>query len=283
MEVVADFACETGECPTWHEAEQALYWTDIPAGRMFRFDPKSGLSDQVDQGEPIGALVVQADGSLLQFMTEGKVQRWADGKVAIVCDGLEEERGGRFNDAIADPSGRVFAGTMPVGDRPSKLYRFESGADPMVVLGHLGQSNGMAFDHAYRFLYHTDTIKKTIQKYTYDQVTGNLGESILIAKIKDDRSVPDGLAMDEEGILWSAQWGGARVERFTGSGEMLPATPVPTPLVASVAFGGPGLADVYISTAGGNDRPRNGPQAGALFRFRSSVHGMPRALGRILV
>ena len=35
VELIADYACETGENPLWHAIEQKLYWCDIPHGRIF--------------------------------------------------------------------------------------------------------------------------------------------------------------------------------------------------------------------------------------------------------
>ena len=76
FEIVADYACETGENPLWHEREQRLYWTDIPRGRRFRYDPKSEKHEQCYETRPVGGFTIQMDGPLRLFMDRGtEVQR----------------------------------------------------------------------------------------------------------------------------------------------------------------------------------------------------------------
>ncbi|HET6566954.1 MAG TPA: SMP-30/gluconolactonase/LRE family protein, partial [Rhodothermales bacterium] len=122
-ELIADYACETGEGPLWHPIEQRLYWLDIPAGRLFRYDPVSDVHELCFEGEPVGGITLQADGSLLFFMARGAVRCWRDGTLTTMLDEIPEERDTRFNDVIADPLGGVFCGTMPTDDRPGHLYR----------------------------------------------------------------------------------------------------------------------------------------------------------------
>lgn len=69
--MVADYACLTGEGPLWHPGERRLYWVDIPAGRMFRYDSETGSHEQFYQGETISGFTIQEDGSLLLFMAKG--------------------------------------------------------------------------------------------------------------------------------------------------------------------------------------------------------------------
>ena len=44
IEMIADYQCEIGEGPLWHPLERRLYWVDIPAGRLFRYDPSTNLA-----------------------------------------------------------------------------------------------------------------------------------------------------------------------------------------------------------------------------------------------
>ena len=91
-EVIADYACECGENPLWHAVEKAVYWCDIPAGRIFRFLPKTGKHEQIYHGELVGGFTIQTDGSLLLFMARGSVKLLRGGKLVTVIDEIESER-----------------------------------------------------------------------------------------------------------------------------------------------------------------------------------------------
>ena len=108
FELIADYNCVVGEGPMWHPIEGKVYWADIPRGRIFRYDPKSGEHDQIFEEREVGGFTVQEDGSLLLFMDRGAVASLRDGKLEYHITEIAEERETRFNDVIADPMGRVF-------------------------------------------------------------------------------------------------------------------------------------------------------------------------------
>src|SRR5215475_4291942 len=96
-EVIADYACEIGENPLWHPIEKALYWCDIPRGRIFRYVPITGEHEQVYEGEIVGGFTIQADGALLLFMARGSVRVWRDGTLETLLDHIPDEVDSRFN------------------------------------------------------------------------------------------------------------------------------------------------------------------------------------------
>ena len=53
-ELVVDMQCHNAEGPLWHAQEGRLYWTDIPRGLMFRYDPTSDQTEQIYEGESVG-------------------------------------------------------------------------------------------------------------------------------------------------------------------------------------------------------------------------------------
>ena len=290
-EIVADYACETGEGPLWHTGERRLYWADIPKGRLFCYDPATGTHAQIYEGEPVGGFTVQADGALLLFLTQGAVRTWRHGvgfEQTIMPD-IEAERASRYNDAVADPRGRVFAGTMPPDrDHPSRLYRFNTKGVPTLLFDDLGLSNGMGFSPDQTRFYHTDTRKGyAIHVFDFDGATGELSNRRRFAHVADadveTEGRPDGLTVDAEGRVWSARFGGGCLVCYDPDGTEVDRVPLPGARnVTSVAFGGENLADLYVTTAGGGDREKNGENAGALFRLRiPSVRGLPEFVSRV--
>ncbi|MFO8007178.1 MAG: SMP-30/gluconolactonase/LRE family protein [Candidatus Brocadiia bacterium] len=280
-ELIADYECVTGEGPLWHPDEQQLYWVDIPTGRMFRYCPATGLHEQCYEGRPIGGFTLQRDGALLLFMDRGTVATWRDGEVEVIIEEVPEERETRFNDVIADPEGRVFCGTMPTKDRLGRLYRLDPDGTLTVLLHDIGCSNGMGFTPDGSGMYYTDSGQREIYLFDYERPTGRLSNRRVFVRTPDDEGVPDGMAVDAEGCVWSARWDGGCVARYSPEGEEVGRIEFPARKVSCVTFGGEGYGDMYVTTAGGTDKAANGPAAGALFRVDAGVAGVPEFRSRV--
>jgi sugar lactone lactonase YvrE len=281
--ILVDYQCENAEGPLWHPAEQRLYWIDIPAGHLFRYDPATHTSEQIYAGEPIGGVTVQVDGSLLLFQARGAIARWHDGKITPLIDQLEEERESRFNDVIADPSGRVFCGTMPTPDRLGRLYRLDPDGSLTKLLDGIGVSNGMGFTPDHKQLYYTDSPARKIYLFDYDQQTGALSNQRIHITTPESEGVPDGMTVDAAGYLWSARWDGGHLFRYAPDGTEVLRIPFPAKKVTSVMFGGADYTDIYITTAGGNNRAEEGSGAGAVFHLNLGIQGVPEFFSNILV
>lgn len=280
-ELIADYQCHTGEGPLWHPTEQVVYWTDIPAGKLFRYDPATGRHEQVYQGEPVGGFTIQDDGSLLLFMARGAVAIWRDGSLTTVLEDIPDERETRFNDVFADPVGRVYCGTMPTKQRKGRLYRLDPDRKLSLLLEGIGVSNGMGLTLDRKQLYYTDSAAKQIYLFDYDQSTGALSNRRTFVDVTAEEGVPDGMTVDAEGYVWSARWDGWCLVRYAPDGHEVQRIRFPVKKVSSVIFGGPDYTDMYVTTAGGYDRTENGPGAGALFRLRLGVKGLPEYPSRI--
>lgn len=280
-ELIADYACVTGENPLWHPLEERLYWCDIPTGRLFRFDPGNGSHEQFYRGDVVGGFTIQVDGSLLLFMERGAVRMWRDGEIKTVIEEIAEERDSRFNDVIADPVGRVFCGTMPTRNHPATLYRLDPDRSIHRVLEGIGVSNGMGFTPDGKGIYHTDSTKREIHLYEYDEGSGELGSGTLFVKASEGEGGPDGMTVDSQGRVWSAIWDGSRLVRYARDGREEMRIPFPARKVSSVAFGGKGYEEIYVTTAGGDKRSTEGLGAGGLFRLRLGVKGVKENLSRI--
>jgi len=281
-ELIADYGCICGEGPVWHPTEQRLYWVDIVPGRIYRYDPASGVHEMcLDDGRAIGGLTIQADGGLALFMADGAVGTWCDGKLTTLIEDIPAERGGRFNDVIADPRGRVFCGTMPVDDRPGRLYRLDTDGTLTQLLDGVTCSNGMGFTPDGAAMYYTDSFKHEIYLFDYDVETGGISNRRIFASPAKDDGIPDGLTVDAEGGIWSARWDGSCAVRYNPDGSEDQQIALPVPKVSSVTFGGRDYREMYITTAGGDQKDTDGQAAGGLFRARPDIGGVPEFLSRI--
>ena len=282
-ERVADTRAHTGEGPLWHPDEQRLYWVDIPAGRLYRYDPATGRNETVYETDdaPLGGYTIEADGALLLF-THGAIQRFVPG--ADVTDPVATiDASTRFNDVIADPEGRVFAGTMPGTDALGDVYRIDRDGSVRVVIPDVDIPNGMGFSSDESTFYFTESEARRIDAYDYDRATGELSARRTYVAVPDDDGVPDGLTVNATDHVWSARWNGNRVVRYDPAGRPLDAIELPARKVSSVTFGGPEYGELYLTTAlTGGSRATEGEGAGALFRVPDvGVRGRPEFRSRI--
>jgi len=90
------------------------------------------------------------------------------------------------------------------------------------------------------------------------------------------------MTVDSEGCVWSARWDGGAIYRYAPNGERLERIAMPAKKISSMAFGGDDLRDVYITTAlHGGTKAEEGNGAGALFRLRVNVPGLPEFYSKI--
>lgn len=272
--------CDTGENPYWHPVDGHLYWTDIPAGVLYRHDFATGQTDACYRGEPVGGFTLQADGTFLCFRVRDVVTfDPVGGRVATVVRHEGDATMTRFNDVIADPVGRVFAGTMGK-QRSAGLYRVDLDGRITKLFAGTDTANGMGFSPNGATFYWTDTTNGTIDRFDYDAATGTLSNRATIHRADDGAGKPDGLAIDDAGNLWSARYGGGRVVVLDPAGRKLDELRVPADSVTCPAFGGVDGHDLFITTAGGS-RADAADGAGRIYQAKIGVRGRQRFRSRI--
>ena len=217
------------------------------AGHIYTYDPATGKNWLFSEGPITGAIVPHADGSLI-LLQDGQASRLdMKGKQTVIardlCPGNE-----RFNDAIADPVGRIFGGGFgPKGN----LTRIDLDGRITILFDGVGVPNGMGFTPDFKHLYFTDTIPHEIYLFDYDQATGGLTNRRVFAKIPPSDGIPDGMTMDAQGYLWTAIWYGGRLKRIAPDGKLERELRFPVYQTSAATFGGPDLADLYVTTACG--------------------------------
>jgi sugar lactone lactonase YvrE len=140
----------------------------------------------------------------------------------------------------------------------------------------------MGFTPDRRRMYLTDSHFRRIYLFDYDRRTGALANRRTWLGTPEDRGEPDGLTVDSEGCIWSARWNGSAVYRYSPEGQEAGRIELPARKVSSITFGGETCEDLYVTTAlDGGTRAAEGSGAGALFRCRPGVRGVPEFFSKV--
>ncbi|HTT53529.1 MAG TPA: SMP-30/gluconolactonase/LRE family protein [Streptosporangiaceae bacterium] len=253
-DVAVPARAELGERPFWDDAVGALMWVDILAGHLHRYRPGEGDSVFHTAGVAVGAAGPRAGGGYVLAAADGFRLVDAAGQPA---GGPWRPRGMladvRFNDGACDPAGRFWAGTVAADRRPGAgaLYRLDPGGQISVLLDGVTESNGLGWSPDGGTFYYIDSgePQPRIRAFPCDLAAGTLGRPRDLVQPPASYGIPDGLVVDTGGGLWVAFWGGGAVRRYSAAGELLAELPVPVSQPSCPAFGGPGLEDLYLTTA----------------------------------
>lgn len=270
--------CELGENPLWQPETGRLFWTDITGGRIHRLELASGWCEVIYHGPPVGGFTMQANGELLLFR-ERDIAVLRRGNIVDVLREFDDDGSERFNDVIADPEGRVFAGTIGRTPMSGGLYRMERDGTLTLLFRGTGVSNGMGFAPTLRTFYWTCSTRRCIYAFDYERDHGTLRNERVFYQATPDEGIPDGMTVDGNGHVWSARWDGYAVVHHAPDGSVVERFTFPVAKVSSLCFGGPDLDEFFVTTAGG---VRGGTsEDGSVYRLSTGAHGPAEFKSRI--
>ena len=278
-ELVLDARAEHGEGPLWYAAENVLAWVDIARHLVHLYDPASGDDRAIDVGQPVSAVAPRAAGGLVVTLQEGYAALdMASGRVELIAPVEKGHTPTRMNDGKCDSAGRFWAGTMAFDPVPGagSLYRLDPDLRVTHVLGDVTISNGLGWSPDDRTMYYVDSPTQTIDAFDYDAATGAIENRRVLAAVPEELGFVDGLTVDADGFIWAAVFGGGRLHRYAPDGSLERAVRLPVEQPTKPAFGGPGLAELYVTSAwhGLSDAERERqPTAGGVLRLRPGVSG----------
>jgi sugar lactone lactonase YvrE len=273
--VLVDDAGRSAHNLRWDERDESLWWTDVDAGALYRLNLHTKIQSAIYEGPAVGAFIPQEDHSWLLFR-EKDIALLDFERHAQVVPLVENVRfdGDRFNEAIADSTGRVFAGTIRNG-RPNGagIYRLDLSGTLSKALGGTGYSSGMAWSANGETLYWTCGTTRTICRCRYDVRRGALTNRQVFHECMPDEGMPAGLAIDAEGTLWSARREAGVILKIGENRRLMGQVTLPAKHVTSLAFGGEDHRTVFVSAITEEGRSKiftlQSPIAGAkLFRSR---------------
>lgn len=286
-ELVVDARHATGESPVWLGAEQALYWVDIPAGQLWRWDAASGQTRHWQAPEMLACLAHAGPGRWIAGMESGMFELKLDlasAGNALQCTRLASVTHAaphmRFNDGRCDRQGRFIAGTMVMNmglaSRAGTLYRFDAaGLTP--ILSDLITPNGLGFSPDGRTMYLSDSHPsvQTIWAFDYDIATGTPSNRRVFVDMNPLPGRPDGAAVDADGCYWICGNDAGLIHRFTPEGRLDRSLAVPVKKPAMCAFGGAGLDTLFVTSIRPDGDLSDQSLAGSVFALRPGVQGLP--------
>jgi sugar lactone lactonase YvrE len=274
-EQLTEACAEHGEGPVWSPSWGGLRWVDMLAGDMLALR-EDGTVARRHLGTVLAALRPRADGGMvIALERQFALAERGDAELRPLGE-LWTDPAIRFNDGGCDPQGRFYCGSMAYASSfgAGCLYRLDPDGTARAVLRGVTVSNGMAWSPDGGTAYYIDTATHRIDAFDHDPDRGLSGRRPLVS-LDEAAGLLDGLAVDAEGHLWVALFGGGAVHRYQPGGSLDAKIDLPVRQVTACTFGGPRLDQLFITTSRLGLGPAAEPGAGAVFRADVGVAGLP--------
>lgn len=269
-----------GEGPVWDATREILWWVDIVAKRLRRYNPSDNRVETWHLPQAAGSLASTHTNHLLLAVEDGFASFEPEIESLVVF--VRPEPGlphNRLNDGKVDRQGRFWAGSMDGRERRAtgSLYRIDADLSCHRILNGLHIPNSLAWSPDSKIMYFTETFDRLIFVFDYDADTGTPSNQRVFAEVPAP-GYPDGSTVDAAGCLWNAEFNGWRLVRYTPAGDVDRIVQLPVQSPTCCVFGGPNLETLYVTSAS-RDVPQEGfvdqPDAGRLFVVDVGATGIP--------
>jgi len=285
MKVETLFAsqCILGESPLWHAERKCCYWVDIERGVLYEYN---WLFQTTRSWQFDGRLsfVTQGKDNQLLLAKNSQIERFdlSTEELTPILEIESPASGNRCNDGECDSLGRLWIGTMHLQHKKGAgaLYMVDEKLKVHTKLPHTSISNGIVWSLDNKRMYYIDSPTQGIQSFIFNQESGEIIFEKNVIQIPVEIGTPDGMTIDEEGMLWIAHWGGFGVYRWNPKdGKLLEKIELPVPQITSCTFAGENLDYLVITTASENlneEKLKKYPQSGDVFCVKTGVKGILR-------
>jgi sugar lactone lactonase YvrE len=277
-----DCRSELAEGPLWHEAWKSFMWVDIEGGHLYRYNISDGQVTTWDFPHRL-TLVIEASGNKLLLALDAKLALFDPETESLewLVDLHPDESSMRCNDGACDPQGRLWVGTMNLEMKKgaASLYRLSNDRKAHQMISNVTVSNGLCWSLDGKTMYYIDSPTQKVQAFDFDPHTGDIRFKRDAVIIPESLGTPDGMCMDENGMIWVGHYGGSGVYCWNPeTGKAVDKIEVPAPNVTSCAFGGPDGNQLLITTARENmkdEQLAEFPHSGSVFLAALPVKGAP--------
>ncbi len=275
--------CILGEGPLWLPEKEMLMWVDIERKLIYEYDWVSRKTSFWQLEKRVSLLLPSVEDDTLILGMQGDVAKFrlSDNRLCWLSDIEKKIDNNRCNDGACDIKGRLWIGTMSMqfdADAGS-LYMLDEDLSLTKKLSEVTISNGLVWSLDNKRMYFIDTMKRCVQSFLFDVEKGSIVFERIVVKIPESLGSPDGMTIDEEGMLWIAHYGGFGVYRWNpNTGNLIEKISLPVPNITSCVFGGQDLDILFITTARQeltDEELKRYPESGNLFYVKTTVKGLP--------
>jgi L-arabinonolactonase len=284
IQCVVDAKAQLGEGVCWDAQAQCLWWLDIFAQAIHRYEPSTGETKTISTPMRPGCLAVRRQGGLVLAMGDGFY--FMDAlceRFESIADVEADIRETRMNDGKTDRQGRFWSGTVfeSEGQTPrpiGSLYRLNENLTTKKAATGFVCSNGLAWSPDSGKLYFTDSATPYVWQWDFDASTGDMERQEVFIDLSSEQAVGDGATVDAEGCYWLTLPFKGKVQQYDPTGKLMRAISLPTDTPTCCEFGGRELNILYVSTATLRRPPeqlRDQPWAGGLLAIDTGAKGLP--------
>jgi gluconolactonase len=236
-----------------------LYFTDIPAEKIYMASPEGKLSVFLENSKNINGLMLNKDGVLYGCEMQGRLVAIDPKtmKITVLSDGYEGNRYNAPNDLVIDKTGGVyftdphFRAPMPLPQKETAVYYRAADGKVTRLTTEPKAPNGVILSPDEKTLYVVPSLEKKMYKYEIKS-PGELGKAQVFCELKqaqegDDRG-GDGLTIDAKGNLYITSGLGLQV--FSPGGKLLGIIPFPEQ-PSNATFGGKDNKTLYVTARTG--------------------------------
>jgi sugar lactone lactonase YvrE len=270
------------ENPLWAPESGLVWFLDLLGPALHWYDPATGAHERTVLGGTVplgylvrgpgrdGLLLARREGIFRLDPASAAMSFWVDpnaGTLEVAC-----------NDGKIGPDGALWLCTDDLAEKEPRgvLWRVAPDGTAALIDAGFVVGNGPAFSADGRTMYLADTMGGRILAYELVPELGEVRSRRLFAQVPPEAGYPDGMSVDAQGFLWVAHWGGSRISRYDPDGDIERLVSMPVPNVTSLAFAGPELTTLYITTAREGMSPAQldaAPEAGGLYRLETEIQG----------
>lgn len=258
-----------GEGPHWVEERQDLLYVDIPGQTVHRYVPSTGRDYKLKmdgrttfivpvESKP-NTYIIGLERSMCELVWDGvSTDVFELNKLNTVEENYPKNR---FNDGKCDPQGRLWAGTMGYETDPGKvdpekghLYKLDRHGRLTSHVDKIGISNGLAWSADSSKFFYIDSVTFTVDVFDFNSSEGLPSNRRVLFDLKKNNisGLADGMAIDTDNNIWVALHAGGKILHIdTTTGTLLDTIDFAnrSSMLTSVAFGGPNLDELYVTSA----------------------------------